>query len=446
MSRSSEQLDRPWRDPPPPAGPEGPEHGGERSVPVLAGEAEGRSQERREPTGTEPEVGGQRSTRGPTHAQKSSPLKENSEPGADATAAPKSPSGSASPASGCSSRPRLLSGPRGRRQGETSADPPSPGGLEASAGEIRSAAATRTEPPSASRQVEEVEEKEKEEKEKEEEMEEKMEVVEVVEVVQHPETEDEKSRRTPEAEARGSSEGEGEGETPQRPPERPRWEELVEAAVGADPSLGRALYPLANRKTALMLMEQLLSEDTLLMEEHYKKKQQQRGAAGSAVTVEGAEASPPPPGGSPPPPEASPPEASSPPPVASPPPLAPDGLNPPCADLQSKADVAEKKVIMRMNGLLAAYIEQRLGSLEETRGALRAEVLANAAHGAALEALVRARCSPLELERYQLFIGDLERVVSLLLCLSARLARVQNALSTVDQHTDAEEKVREPRR
>lgn len=67
---------------------------------------------------------------------------------------------------------------------------------------------------------------------------------------------------------------------------------------------------------------------------------------------------------------------------------------------------------------------------------------ANAAHGAALERLVRERCLPVELERYGLFVGDLERVVNLLLCLSARLARVQNALSTVDQHTDAEEKVR----
>lgn len=63
------------------------------------------------------------------------------------------------------------------------------------------------------------------------------------------------------------------------PAERPKWEELVEAVVGADQTLARVLYPLTNRKTALMLMEQLLSEDTLLMEEHYKKKQEQNGAA-----------------------------------------------------------------------------------------------------------------------------------------------------------------------
>jgi len=164
MSRSSEQLDRLWRDPPRAAGPAGPagrHHGGERSLPVFAGEAQGRDRERREPTGTEragqePEVGGQRSTRGPT--QKRSPLKENSEPGVDATAATKSWSSSASPASCCSSRSRVQSGSRcpvadelgsGRRPGETSADPPSPGGLETRDGAIRSTASTRTEPPSA---------------------------------------------------------------------------------------------------------------------------------------------------------------------------------------------------------------------------------------------------------------------------------------------------------
>lgn len=92
-----------------------------------------------------------------------------------------------------------------------------------------------------------------------------------------------------------------------------------------------------------------------------------------------------------------------------------------------------------------SHIEAHLRSLEGMRGPLQAEIERNAAHGAALELLVRDHCLPVEVERYSLFIGDLERVVNLLLCLSARLARVQNALSTVDQHTDAEEKVRKRR-
>ncbi|KAG7262696.1 hypothetical protein CRUP_026060 [Coryphaenoides rupestris] len=99
-----------------------------------------------------------------------------------------------------------------------------------------------------------------------------------------------------------------------------------------------------------------------------------------------------------------------------------------------QADITEKKRV------LVSYAEERLRGLEDARGALQTEVQENAGRGEAVLALVRQHCLPLEVERYGLFIGDLERVVSLLLCLSARLARVQNALSTVDQHTDEEEK------
>lgn len=86
----------------------------------------------------------------------------------------------------------------------------------------------------------------------------------------HPEMEEK-------MEERGTPEEETEG--PEKPNEKPQWQELVEAVVKADQSLARVLYPLANRKTALMLMEQVMSEDTLLMEEHYKRKQEQRGTA-----------------------------------------------------------------------------------------------------------------------------------------------------------------------
>lgn len=92
-----------------------------------------------------------------------------------------------------------------------------------------------------------------------------------------PETEDEKVGDNQEMEERGTPEGETESQ--ERPVESPKWEELAEAVVAADQSLARVLYPLTERKTALMLMEQLLSEDTLLMEEHYKKKQELQGAA-----------------------------------------------------------------------------------------------------------------------------------------------------------------------
>lgn len=59
-----------------------------------------------------------------------------------------------------------------------------------------------------------------------------------------------------------------------RPVDQPQWEALVQKVVSAEPSLARILYPVANRKTAVMLMEQMLSKDNLLMEDHYKKKQE----------------------------------------------------------------------------------------------------------------------------------------------------------------------------
>lgn len=98
-----------------------------------------------------------------------------------------------------------------------------------------------------------------------------------VEGEKNPEMENETLGENHEIEVKGTPEGET--ESLEKPAEKPQWEELVESVVAADESLARVLYPLANRKTALMLMEQLLSEDTLLMEEHYKKKQEQRGAA-----------------------------------------------------------------------------------------------------------------------------------------------------------------------
>lgn len=92
-----------------------------------------------------------------------------------------------------------------------------------------------------------------------------------------------------------------------------------------------------------------------------------------------------------------------------------------------------------------AHIEEQLKSLEGLRSSLRVEEKEVGLLGNSLEALVRESCLPAELERYTQFIEDLERVINLLLCLSARLARVQNALSTEDENMDSEEKVRELR-
>lgn len=90
---------------------------------------------------------------------------------------------------------------------------------------------------------------------------------------------------------------------------------------------------------------------------------------------------------------------------------------------------------------LASRLRRKLRALREERELLLAEARECAARGAELAAALRHLCKPNEFERYETFIGDLEKVVSLLLCLSSRLARVQNAMRRINGNTDAEERV-----
>ncbi|XP_073507331.1 protein Shroom1 isoform X2 [Phyllobates terribilis] len=117
---------------------------------------------------------------------------------------------------------------------------------------------------------------------------------------------------------------------------------------------------------------------------------------------------------------------------------------------QSKTLVPEKTCSQRPDveglddiSLLKVELISRIGSqLEQLCGEkelLLSEIGENTNHGARMEAVVKEVCKPNEYERYMMFIGDLEKVVSLLFCLSMRLARVENALSRIDKNTDAEE-------
>lgn len=55
-----------------------------------------------------------------------------------------------------------------------------------------------------------------------------------------------------------------------------------------------------------------------------------------------------------------------------------------------------------------------------------------------MEANLKALCKSNEFEKYRLFIGDLDKVVNLLLSLSGRLARVENALNSIDSEANQE--------
>lgn len=65
----------------------------------------------------------------------------------------------------------------------------------------------------------------------------------------------------------------------------------------------------------------------------------------------------------------------------------------------------------------------------------------NNALGEEVELLISELCKPNEFDKYKMFIGDLEKVVNLLLSLSGRLARVENVLSSLGEDTNSEERV-----
>lgn len=86
-------------------------------------------------------------------------------------------------------------------------------------------------------------------------------------------------------------------------------------------------------------------------------------------------------------------------------------------------------------------LSKKLQVLREARESLQEDILDNNALGDEVEARVQQVCKPNELDKFRMFVGDLDKVVSLLLSLSGRLARVENALNTLEEDATAEERV-----
>ncbi|XP_070807810.1 protein Shroom4 [Pituophis catenifer annectens] len=100
-------------------------------------------------------------------------------------------------------------------------------------------------------------------------------------------------------------------------------------------------------------------------------------------------------------------------------------------------DLAQKKV------QLIESIGRKLEVLQEAQQSLQDDLSANVALGREVENYIKGACKPHELEKFRLVIGDLDKVVNLLLSLSGRLARVENALSglNVEEEEEEEEKM-----
>ncbi|KAJ7426937.1 protein Shroom1 isoform X1 [Willisornis vidua] len=206
-------------------------------------------------------------------------------------------------------------------------------------------------------------------------------------------------------------------------PHDQRCQELVLEIIAKDRSLVDILMPHPDRKTALDLMEGLFPVNISMLDKSHRKK-------GNVQHVQeddrkshrdGSEECPEPEN-----------EAKQ------------RSKDPACKGNQvldrirgstrDPDDITSKKLELmgRLRTNLQSLWQEREQVLQESRECAQL--------GEGLEATVRDLCQPNEVERYLMFIGDLEKVVNLLLCLSSRLARVQNALSRVDGSTDAEEK------
>lgn len=90
---------------------------------------------------------------------------------------------------------------------------------------------------------------------------------------------------------------------------------------------------------------------------------------------------------------------------------------------------------------LMESLRKKLGVLREAQRGLQDDIRANAQLGEEVESMVVAVCKPNEMDKFRMFIGDLDKVVSLLLSLSGRLLRVETTLDTLDPETDHHERL-----
>ncbi|KAI4895734.1 hypothetical protein NFI96_024048 [Prochilodus magdalenae] len=90
---------------------------------------------------------------------------------------------------------------------------------------------------------------------------------------------------------------------------------------------------------------------------------------------------------------------------------------------------------------LMESLRKKLGVLREAQRGLQEDIRANTQLGEEVESLVLAVCKPNEVDKFRMFIGDLDKVTSLLLSLSGRLLRVESALDCLDPESGHTERL-----
>ncbi|XP_077789881.1 protein Shroom3 isoform X2 [Podarcis muralis] len=217
-------------------------------------------------------------------------------------------------------------------------------------------------------------------------------------------------------------------------PEDIKEEALAKEIIHKDKSLADILDPDSKMKTTMDLMEGIFPSGARMLRENSKRKMMQKGVnssrSGSVLPSDSKKDEK----------EAS---ASM---LASC--SAYYNVSVPKAELLNKIkDLPEETggdeeqvAINEKKAELIESLSHKLETLKEAKESLLADIKLNNALGEEVEALISGLCKPNEFEKYRMFIGDLDKVVNLLLSLSGRLARVENVLSSLSEDADNQER------
>uniref|UniRef100_A0A8V0XIH7 Shroom family member 3 n=1 Tax=Gallus gallus TaxID=9031 RepID=A0A8V0XIH7_CHICK len=217
--------------------------------------------------------------------------------------------------------------------------------------------------------------------------------------------------------------------TKKKSPEDIKSEALAKEIVHKDKSLADILDPDSKMKTTMDLMEGLFPSGTSLLKENNMKRKMTQKKASRTVAEDNMKE-----------------EKEAPVTLVTCP--AYYNVSAPKAELLNKIkdlpeEVGEEEDLLDINEKKAELIgslTHKLEILKEAKEGLLADIKMNNALGEEVELLISELCKPNEFDKYKMFIGDLDKVVNLLLSLSGRLARVENVLSSLGENANSEER------
>ncbi|XP_067894430.1 protein Shroom3 isoform X2 [Heterodontus francisci] len=220
-------------------------------------------------------------------------------------------------------------------------------------------------------------------------------------------------------------------EVNKKSPEDLRSEELAKEIIGKDKSLAEILDPDSNMKTTMDLMEGIFPRSSTVRQEAQHRRPRLQMMVNRSVSEEDKKE------------EREPGAASAHcPTYYSTSALKAELMNK-IKDMQRNSAEDEEEEEPDINEKKSELIESitcKLRTLREAKGSLATDIKLNSALGEEVEIMIKGLCKSNEFEKYKMFIGDLDKVVNLLLSLSGRLARVENVLKTLDENANAEER------